>query len=131
MRRYGVILLTAYLLLATGCREVYSQFCTDAKEKLDCLRPADTAAAEVLQHYLPGYADETCPYTFQVVHHEVKACTDPKTKAVGSDFDGYVKLQVFNGGVCYYRVQMDYKSGDWGSTLPELAEHLEKELLQR
>ena len=130
MRRYGFVLLAGLLLLVTGCAEVYSQFCTAKKEKISCLRPADAAADDVLQRYLSSYADETCRYTFQVVHHEVKSCTDPKTKAVGSDFDGYVKLQVFDEGICYYRVQMDYKSGSWQNTLPELVEHLEKELLE-
>jgi hypothetical protein len=130
MKRYGLVFLAGYLLLATGCQEIYSQFCSDKREKIDCLRPADAEARGVLQQHLSGFADDTCGYMFQVVRHEVKACSDPKAKAIGSDFDGYVKFQVFRDGVCYYRVQMDYKSGGWRSTLPELAQQLEEELLQ-
>ncbi len=123
-------LLTGALLLVTGCRETYSQFCTQRAEKIDCLRPADASAEAVLNEHLPDVADEQCAYTFRLLHHEVKACTDPKAKAVGSDFDGYVKLQVFYGGVCYYRVQTDYKSGSWRSTLPELVKRMKIEVLK-
>ena len=130
MRFFTSVLLVGYLLLFAGCRETYSQFCTQQAEKIDCLRPADTSAAAVLNRHLPEIADGTCAYTFRLVHHEVKACTDPKAKAVGSDFDGYVKLQVFYDGVCYYRAQTDYKSGGWQSAVPELMKRMQKELLK-
>ena len=116
-------------LLLGGCHEIYSQYCGTTAERIDCLRPADGETAEVLRRYLPGVEDTECPYTLQVSHYEVKACSNPKANALGSDFDGYVKLQVFHEGHCYYRAQLDYKSGDWHDALPRLSEHLKRELI--
>jgi hypothetical protein len=128
----GVRLLFPFLLLALllgGCHQVYSQFCGETKERITCLRPADALAEEVLDRYLPGLEDAACPYVLQASHHEITACSAPGAKALGSDFDGYVKLQVYRGGSCYYRAQLDYKSGDWHDALPKLTRALRKELI--
>jgi hypothetical protein len=116
-------------LLLGGCHQVYSQFCGETKERIACLRPADALSEEVLRRYLPGVEDVACPYVLQVSHYEVTACSAPRAKALGSDFDGYAKLQVFRDGSCYYRAQLDYKSGDWQDALPKLTQALKKELV--
>lgn len=123
------VLLFPLLLLLGGCHEIYSQYCDERAERIDCLRGADAESETLLRRYLPGVEDAACPYLLQVSHYEVKACNNPKANALGSDFDGYVKLQVFHRGSCYYRAQLDYKSGDWHDALPRLMEHLEVELL--
>lgn len=124
------LLLALLPLLLAGCHKVYSQFCGETQEKIGCLRPADPLSEEVLRRYMAGVEEGSCPYVLKVSHYEVTACSAPRAKALGSDFDGYVKLQVFREGVCYYRAQLDYKSGDWRDALPKLTRAVTKELIE-
>jgi len=62
------------------------------------------------------------------MHYHVKACKNPVANSVGADFDGYVKLQIFHKGSCYYRVQQDFKSAPWQEQMQHILEQLKKDL---
>jgi len=42
--------------------------------------------------------------------YHVGSCNNPIVKSTGSDFDGYVRIEIKKGFKCYYKVQSDYKS---------------------
>jgi hypothetical protein len=118
------------VLLFFGCGDSYSQFCGDSKAKIHCLKAADETSEAVMRRYLKRYASsDQCAHTLKVVHYEPKVCSNPSSKALGTDVDGFVRLQVFSEGVCYYRVQRDYKSRQWEDLLPSLTHQMERELL--
>ncbi len=127
--RYVLPLLP--VLFFGGCdkKAIYSQFCTEETHRIDCLKPVDALSDTVLEKYLPGVADGACPYRFKVSHYRVESCNNPKAKALGADFDGYVRMEIFDDEGCYYRLQQDFKSSSWESALPDLTRHLKTELL--
>lgn len=118
-------------ILFGGCNDVYTQFCSDKKEVITCLRieSADEKIEALLSRrfsHLPDTA--SCPFTLQGMRHHVDACKNPVANSVGADFDGYVKLQLFHKGECYYRIQTDFKGDGWESHLDEIASRLGEEL---
>jgi hypothetical protein len=62
------------------------------------------------------------------MHYHVDACKNPVANSVGSDFDGYVKLQIFHKGSCYYRVQQDFKHASWQEQMKHVLNQLKADL---
>jgi len=125
------VLLLATLFL-TGCEEeVYTQFCNEKTLHVKCLNiqsldsSVDTLLKESLLHV--DISNE-CPFTLQGIHYKVDACKNPVANSVGADFDGYVKLQVFHNGTCYYRIQQDFKSSPWQERMRHIVKRLQKDL---
>jgi hypothetical protein len=118
-------------LLFGGCNEVYTQFCSDKKETITCLRieSNDEKIASLLSNRFAHLPEtESCPFVLQGMRHHVAACKNPVANSIGADFDGYVKLQLFHHGECYYRIQTDFKGDGWESHFEEIADRLEEEL---
>jgi hypothetical protein len=118
-------------LLFGGCNDIYTQFCSDRKIEITCLRieSGDEKIKTLLSSrfsHLPDAA--SCPFTLQGMRHHVDACKNPVANSIGADFDGYVKLQLFHRGECYYRIQTDFKGSGWESHFDEIADRLEEEL---
>ena len=123
--------LTALPFLFGGCNDIYSQFCTPEKVEINCLKfeSLDDEVSEMMQTAFSEVPHtKNCPFILQGMHHHVDACQNPVANSVGSDFDGYVKLQIFYKGTCYYRIQTDYKGRGWQPHLEEISERLKDEL---
>jgi len=125
-------LLAVLPLFFGGCNsDIYSQFCTPEKVEITCLK-LESLEDEVSQimrlHFGKIAQSENCVFTLQGMRHHVDACQNPVANSVGSDFDGYVKLQIFHNGTCYYRVQADYKGRGWQSHMEEISEQLKEDL---
>jgi len=124
--------LAVFPLLFGGCSsDIYSQFCTPEKVKITCLKleSLDEEVSKIMQTQFSKIAQrETCMFTLQGMRHHVDACQNPVANSVGSDFDGYVKLQLFYKGACYYRVQTDYKGISWQTHMEEISEQLKEDL---
>ncbi len=107
-------LLFLFLFL-TGCKEefpTYASFCSQDKRVFDCLHYAvlDSTDKQKLQNAF-GIADtKNCPYRVELTKYHVGCCNNPVVKSTGSDFDGYVRIEIKKGFKCYYKVQSDYKS---------------------
>ncbi len=127
MQRFIPALLT--LLLFGGCHEIYSQFCGDTKARVHCLRADDPLSLAVLQKDFPDYIDDQCPYLFTLQHIDNVTCNNPAVKSVGSDFDGYVRITVFEKEGCYWRAQQDFKAEPWERTLSHLLTRMRQDLL--
>lgn len=114
---YKLFFLSVLLLLVTtGCQErfpVYSSFCGNEKAPgLTCLRYPLVAPVDkkLLEDTLGFKEDPGCPYYLKLTKYKTTTCNNPVVKSTGSDFDGYVRIEILKGFTCYYKVQSDYKS---------------------
>ncbi len=120
------------VLLLSGCdTKIYTQFCTAEVLQIPCLR-IDSMQDDVNALLRPLFDDmnvtASCAFVLQGIHYEVKACNNPVAHSVGADFDGYVRVEVFHEGECYYRAQQDFKSAPWQQKMQELVQRLKTDL---
>ncbi len=69
----------------------------------------------------------TCPYHVNFIVYHVGSCNNPVVKSIGSDFDGYVRVEILKGLDCIYKVQSDFKS-DEESAKQRVFEQLQKDI---
>ncbi len=112
-----------------GCGEhTYSRFYVTEREPLHCLAPGDAMVRFSTEAYFAGVFQAGCPFVLDMQQVRANACSDPKSRALGSDSDGYVRLEVRKGGRRYYRVQSDYRGDASGEALKRACSRLKKEL---
>ena len=103
------------LFLFAGCKEdfpTYSTFCDqETMSPPKCLHYAvlDKQDKDVLQKHFGAADDPTCSYRVELTKYHVGSCNNPIVKSTGSDFDGYIRIEIKKGFKCYYKVQSDYK----------------------
>lgn len=103
------------LLFLSGCQEnfpVYATFCDTNIEKPHCLKYPGISIEDkaLLENKLGFKEDNTCPYTLKLTKYRMGSCNNPVVKSTGSDFDGYVRIEILEGFKCHYKVQSDYKN---------------------
>ncbi len=104
------------LLLFAGCQEdfpTYSTFCDqEAMSPPKCLHYAILNKQDkiLLEKYFGVEDNAKCSYRVELTKYHVGNCNNPIVKSTGSDFDGYVRIEIKKGFKCYYKVQSDYKS---------------------
>ena len=80
-----------------------------------------------------GYPNSPdCPYRLELIKYQVKTCNNPVVKSVGSDFNGYVRIEIKKGFKCYYKIQSDYKhdaNAAFGRVLKEAKKEIKKPIL--
>ena len=104
------------LFFFIGCQEdfpTYSKFCD--QENLTppkCLHYAvlNEQDRNVLKKHFGVADDPKCSYRVELTKYHVGSCNNPVVKSTGSDFDGYVRIEIKKGFKCYYKVQSDYKN---------------------
>jgi hypothetical protein len=119
-------------LFFCGCEEeVYSQFCSDEKLHVNCLRIEnhdENVTALLQEEFLHVKTSPECPFTLVGMHYHVKACKNPVANSLGADFDGYVRLQLFHEDACYYRIQQDFKNAPWQQKMRHIAKAFKNDL---
>ena len=111
-----ISLLLGSLLLFTGCQEdfpTYSTFCDKKTKSLPkCLHYAilNKQDKDVLEKHFGAIDDPKCAYRVELTKYHVGSCNNPIVKSTGSDFNGYVRIEIKKGFKCYYKVQSDYKN---------------------
>ncbi len=124
------------LLLFTGCKEdfpTYSNFCDqETMAPPECLHYAvlDKQDKDVLEKHFGVIDDPKCSYRVELTKYHVGNCNNPIVKSTGSDFDGYVRIEIKKGFKCYYKVQSDYKN-DIDAAFDRVLVRSKKELLIR
>jgi len=104
------------LLFFTGCQEnfpTYSTFCDQkTMSPPKCLHYVvlNKQDKDVLQKYFAVVDDPMCAYRVELTKYHVGTCNNPIVKSTGSDFYGYVRIEIKKGFKCYYKVQSDYKN---------------------
>ena len=114
-RNLIIPLLAVFLL---GCQEkypTYAAFCDQNGTKFpSCLRYSvlDEDEKEMIKKSFGIKENGECPYRAELTKYHIGNCNNPIVKSVGSDFNGYIRIEIKKGFKCYYKVQSDFKSDE-------------------
>ena len=108
------LVLFLLLFVVSGCKEEFPVYATYDQEKplsLNCLQYSvlDLKDKQKLEDAFGFEEDRHCPYRVELIRYAVGNCNNPVVKSMGSDFNGYVRVEVKKGFKCYYKIQSDYK----------------------
>ena len=115
MQRSKFLLAILGFLFLTGCQEdfpAYSTFCDhETMTPPQCLHYAilDKEDKDLLEKLFAVLDDPSCAYRVELTKYHVGSCNNPVVKSTGSDFNGYVRIEIKKGFKCYYKIQSDYK----------------------
>ncbi len=113
----SVVLFFVSIIIG-GCENlpVYEEF-TTSKKTFECLSldVNDTKLFGILKKEISFSPSADCAYKLRGYIHESSKCTSLYAKTHGTDFDGYVYLEIKIGKDRLYRVQSDYKDDLNGS----------------
>ena len=123
-------------LLFFGCSSapIYSSIENEklAKEAIPCLQISslnDIARYILLKHpFFKKLQKRDCPWRVEIDAHFISSCTSAKARALGSDFDGFLRLSLFKGEVRFYRAQIDFKGCLNQKVINHLLKQMQKEL---
>ena len=114
--RYKILGLLFAALFILGCeKKIYTKIYDKnlAKEKINCLK---ISSNNVIIGYIVGknpfikkLSKKSCPYTLKITSNYVTYCKSPAAKALSSDFDGYVRFEIYKNRKLFYRSQRDFK----------------------
>lgn len=110
-----LIFVAVLALFVSGCEEklpVYAAFEKGEGVALECLAygAMDNAERQRIEAALRIPRKPQCSYKLQLIHYRVGKCDNPVVKSTGSDFDGYVRIEVRKGFDLLYKVQSDFKN---------------------
>lgn len=101
-------------LSLVGCQESFPAYSTPYPQNdsgLTCLHYSVLDKQDKIQ-LLEAFAlqeDDACAYRVQLTKYGVGKCNNPAVKSLGSDFNGYVRVEIKKGFTTYYKVQSNYK----------------------
>jgi hypothetical protein len=129
-----VIACTCLFLLA-GCESknpVYSGFCDDVNVSLpiSCVKvdiKNDIILSSNFKEAMKDKISDNCPYHIEGEIYRASKCNSIEAKSIGVDFNGYVRLNIFQGNKCIYKAQSDFKN-DEDAAIKRVLETLKKEL---
>ncbi|BCD67291.1 hypothetical protein [Nitratiruptor sp. YY09-18] len=93
-----------------GCgQKIYEKKYSAPSKHITCLKlqtsnPLTKYYIEKLYNF-----SQNCPFILRTTSHFVSSCSSAKAKALGSDFDGFLRLELFENGRLLYRNQADFK----------------------
>ena len=112
------VILALLGIFLLGCQEkypTYAAFCDQNATKFpSCLHYAvfDENEKEMIEKSFGIKEDGECPYRVELTKYHIGNCNNPIVKSVGSDFDGYIRIEIKKAFKCYYKVQSDFKSDE-------------------
>ncbi len=123
------------LFLLAGCENknpVYSGFCDDANISLplDCIRADiknDIILSGNFKEAMKDKISNNCLYRAEGEIYRTAKCNSIETKSIGADFNGYVRINIFQGDKCIYKVQSDFKN-DEDAAIKRVLDRLKNEL---
>lgn len=130
---FRYIFISAMMIVGfTACKEkypVYATFCSATDQKPYCLKYPGIAEEDktLLENRLGLKEENACPYTLKLTKYRIGSCNNPVVKSTGSDFDGYVRIEILKGFKCYYKVQSDYKN-DQEAAFGRVVEQAKKDI---
>lgn len=124
-----------YLLFLSGCESknpVYSGFCDDTNVSLPlhCVKvdmQNDIILSSNFKETMKDKISNNCPYNVKGEIYRTAKCNSIEAKSIGVDFNGYVRINIFQGNKCIYKVQSDFKN-DEDAAIKRVLETLRKEL---
>ena len=113
------VIVAAFLsFFFVGCQEkypTYAAYCDQNGTKFpSCLHYAvlDENDKSMIKKSFGIQEDRECPYRAELTKYHIGNCNNPIVKSVGSDFDGYIRIEIKKGFKCYYKVQSDFKNDE-------------------
>jgi hypothetical protein len=67
------------------------------------------------------------PLKLEVYLHKAN-CTNPQSRSLGADFDGYIRITIRDQNKMIARAQMDYKGSPERENVQQVYEHLLNQL---
>jgi hypothetical protein len=107
-----LLTLIFFLFFLSGCENfpVYEEFSTN-KKTFECLELDinDTKLLGEVKKEIGFIPKENCKYKLSGYIHSSLKCVSLQAKTYGTDFDGYVYLEIKDNNNRLYRVQSDFK----------------------
>ena len=116
MQRFKLFLILWGLLMYSKRYQTKQDLFTFCNEKSmtppKCLHYAvlDKEDKTLLEKHFGVIDDPTCSFRVELTKYHADNCNNPIVKSTGSDFDGYVRIEIKKGFKCYYKIQSDYKN---------------------
>jgi len=97
-------------LLFWGCeKKIYQKEYDKPTTPVTCLKlQSDNLLTKTLLQKLYPFSEE-CPFVLKTTSHFVSTCTSARAKALGSDFDGFLRLELYEKNRLLFRDQIDFK----------------------
>ena len=130
--KQSYVSLILLALLFTGCEEkypTYAAFCEQNRTEFpSCLHYAvlNQKDKKRLVSLFGLKDDKACPYRVELTRYHIGLCDNPVVKSVGSDFNGYVRVEIKKSFKCYYKVQSDFRN-DENAAFERVLKKLEKD----
>jgi hypothetical protein len=131
-----LLLLLFIVFLIQGCeKKVFSKKYFLQKTPISCLgmeRGGDIFVKKMIKesYFLKRYLlKNSCPYVIKITAKTINNCTSPRARSLGSDFDGYLRYEVYYKGKLFYRVQKDFKGKLSKKTSDELIAKMKSDLI--
>ena len=106
-------LLAIVIVVGCGKKEIYEKIYEKPHQPVTCLKiEAKNYIARFIllkNPTLKRLSSKSCPFTLKATSHFVTTCTSAQAKALGNDFDGFLRLELFENGKLLYRNQRDFK----------------------
>ncbi|MDD3770606.1 MAG: hypothetical protein PHV10_08370 [Sulfuricurvum sp.] len=120
-----LIPLIAALILG-GCmeREIYSEITDPSRIGYP---PSSVQVIDLSGNLKTDLKTDSDSTTKIEVYVHRAACSSASAKALGSDFDGYVRITIFENGRTIARAQMDYK----GEPSPAMIQMIHDTLIEK
>ena len=110
------------VLLFVSCSDfpIYKEKKKDFPKRLECIQVVSIydKDIEIASKHLK--ISESCPYHLILKPHLIHQCHNPKVKSIGSDIDGYVRLELQYQDRILFRSQKDFKGDDYLQHMEEL-----------
>lgn len=105
-------------------REIY----TEINDQSAVSHPPKSVKIEDLSGALSGVkSDFKAPVSVEVYIHSAH-CTNPQSRSLGSDFDGYIRITLKDENRTIARAQMDYKGEPTDQSIRQVYDHLLKKM---
>jgi hypothetical protein len=105
-----LILLLAFI----SCKEKFPIYTTSFPD-INCLSYdffIKSKDKQQLQSIINLQNTKNCPNTLKVIKYHTTQCSNPIVKSIGSDFDGFVRIQITNNKKIIYKIQSNFKSDE-------------------
>jgi len=124
------LFLLLYLLFLGGCleREIY----TEIAKPYFIAHPPTALHIEDLSGTLKSdfKNDSNALFHLEVYTHSAH-CTNPQSRSLGTDFDGYIRITIKEQNTTIARAQMDYKGEPNAQKIQYVYDHLIEKLQWR
>lgn len=123
MLKYLLIYITIFL----GCdNKIYKE--NKLNSDLNCLKitTLEENDLQIAEQFF-NIDQNSCEYNLLIEPYFAHNCNNPVIKSVGSDFDGYVSLKIFQNNQLVFKSQTDFKGDDYTNHLIRLLKDLSQE----